>query len=64
MARGHSQTSIEGDVAQQGGSMLVARDGTLGFYYRNEDLGDHVNPSDFIDAVFKMRGSSQDNILI
>jgi hypothetical protein len=48
---GYRQPGIEGDKLQQGGILLLDRNGAAAYYHRNEHLGDHASPSDVVAAA-------------
>ena len=51
VGHGHLPRKAEGDLYQQGGSLLVDADGAIAYYHRSESLGDHPAPSDLIEAA-------------
>jgi hypothetical protein len=48
---GFRQKGIEGDHTQQGGILLLDRDGAPAFYHRNDNLGDHADPEKVVAAA-------------
>jgi hypothetical protein len=49
--RGHRQSSIEGNGAQQGGVMLVSPTGEILYQYANQHLGDHAPITDIVQLT-------------
>lgn len=52
-AQGHFSTHEpgDGDIFQQGGALLVDRDGTVLFQHANRDMTDHFSMNDVCDAL-------------
>lgn len=48
---GYRQIAIEGDKLQQGGVLLLDKDGGAAFYHRNENLGNHAAPEAIVKAA-------------
>lgn len=48
---GYRQKRIEGDNIQQGGMLLLDRNGGAAFYHRAEHLGDHADPAAVVAAA-------------
>jgi len=53
-AAGHTQSSVEGDAGQQGGTLLIGTDGKLHFLHRNQTLGDHAAPELIVNAAMTL----------
>ncbi|HET6584950.1 MAG TPA: peroxiredoxin-like family protein [Nannocystaceae bacterium] len=51
---GFRQRAIEGDNEQQGGVLLVDRDGTIVYAHRDEVAGDHAPMADVVDAALRL----------
>jgi len=51
---GNRQGSIEGDNLQQGGVLVIERDGTLVYAHADATLGDHANTTDVVDAAMRV----------
>lgn len=51
---GHRQNHIQGDNWQQGGAILIDRDGKVVYYHRNETVSDHARTHELVDAIYKL----------
>jgi hypothetical protein len=51
MGAGLVPRGLDGDRLQQGGAIVVARDGTVVLHHVAASLGDHASASDLVDAV-------------
>lgn len=49
--QGYRQVGIEGDKLQQGGMLLLDREGGAAFYHRNDNLGSHADPEEMVKAA-------------
>jgi peroxiredoxin len=58
IARGHKQTSIEGEPLQQGGVIVVAADGTIVYAHADRFAGDHAPTDDVVAAAKRAAGVS------
>jgi peroxiredoxin len=56
--RGHRQRATEGDPWQQGGTLVIARDGSIAYTYLSRAAGDYAPLGSVLDAVrsLKARG--------
>jgi peroxiredoxin len=52
--KGHWQNSIEGDVSQMGGSLLVDTNGEVAYNHISQSLSDHPHTSDLMDAAMHL----------
>jgi hypothetical protein len=50
-ARGYRQTGIEGDRLQQGGVVLLDREGKVAFHHSNPSLGAHADAAKLLEAA-------------
>jgi peroxiredoxin len=57
MINGHSNGSPQGDRTQQGGTLLVDKDGIVRFYDRGESIGDHAPVVEVVDAALVLRAT-------
>lgn len=58
---GHRQTWLMGDGSQQGGTLLIDRNGEVAYYYCNTHLGDRAPTVEVVDVALRLlmdRGSS------
>jgi peroxiredoxin len=55
---GYRQTAIEGEPFQQGGVLLVDRDGTIRYLHRDRTIGDHAPMPDVMDAALALAAKS------
>ncbi len=52
--KGFTQTSIEGDLAQQGGILLIDSHSILRYYYQSKRIGDFPNTSLVMAAAYRL----------
>jgi peroxiredoxin len=57
LARGHRNGVPQGDVLQQGGTLLVDRGGTVRYCHRSRFIGDHVPLVELMDQVMRRRAA-------
>ncbi len=57
LSRGRGLGAIEGDVLQQGGSLVVDRAGVVAFYHRSESMGEHARAADLVDVAMRLAAS-------
>jgi hypothetical protein len=48
---GFRQVAVEGDKLQQGGIILIDKEGRLGFHFANPSLGVHADPDEIVKAA-------------
>ncbi len=60
---GHPHLSVQGDAFQQGGTLLVDRDGVVCFFHQATSLGDHPSPSDVVDSAMRVRARESQYIV-
>ena len=54
--RGFHQRRVEGDTFQQGGVLVVDRQGKIAYLHRDERTGDHAPVGDVVDAALRVAG--------
>jgi hypothetical protein len=54
MAAGYPHRAAEGDRTQQGGVLLVSRDGVVRLLYRSRSVGDHPAASELVAAALRL----------
>lgn len=60
LSKGYSNKN-QGDDGQMGGTMLVDKNGTIAFYYRNKTVANHANPHLLMDAIQKFVVANKKN---
>ncbi len=56
--RGYPNARGQGDAAQQGGTLYVARGGRLAMYHRAARLGDHARTTDVVAVALAARAAA------
>ncbi|GAX62538.1 CAS/CSE protein [Candidatus Scalindua japonica] len=49
---GHFQNSLEGDLLQQGGTILLDQDQRIVFCHRNKSLTEYAEMTDLVDSIY------------
>lgn len=61
--KGHWQTSVEGDIAQLGGCLLVDTNGRIAYSYFSSSLSDFPHTSVLLDAALKLTAREHEDIM-
>jgi peroxiredoxin len=56
---GFRQSAIEGDVQQQGGVLVVDRDGRVAYLHRDRATGEHADTSDVVAAAMRVAAAGK-----
>lgn len=59
LVHGFRQRSIEGDVYQQGGVLVIDREQRVAYLHRDQALGDHAPTSDVIEATMRVAAAGR-----
>lgn len=61
LAKGNSQSKLEGDSTQQGGLIILDEAGKVRFLYRNKDIGDHADTGAVMSVALSMAAKNVDS---
>ena len=59
LVRGFRQSTIEGDLYQQGGVLVVDREGQVAYLHRARATGDHAPTNDVVEAAMRVAATGQ-----